>query len=391
MTTTAVSQNLLDSFVELHDQLASETVEREREIHGALLALVTGTHVFYYGPPGLAKSYLVDRLVLRVEGLNHQHLLLNNFTSLNEMFGALDIQALKSGHNVRKTELHLPWAHTAFYDEIWKCNDSALNALLAALNERRYAQDGQWLPMPLSTMFCASNELPANESLTAIYDRIPQRYELSSIQEPGNFITMLQTNVEDEVDPVLSWDEISRAIKEVKAIGFDPKVHDLMAEIRRDLFKKEIQPSDRRFKQSLRILQGEAWLDGCDVVAPEHLGVLVNVLWDQPTQQHEVQTVVLEHANPLEKELLTILSDIGQVNNTVQKALSATDDDEKQAIGMEAHQKIVKLAQELQKLKKQASQSRRQQGHFTKANDALHTISEILLDDVFQANDKAAS
>jgi MoxR-like ATPase len=383
-----VTQPLVDKFLKLHDSLNGILVEREQEVHGVCLALATRT-LFFLGKPGVAKSLTIDMLNGLIDGVKHQHLLLNNFTGPNETFGPLDLAALRAGKNIRKTDLYLPWAQTAFFDEIWKANDAILNSLLAALNERKYSEDGQWMDIPLSTMFCASNELPANESLNAIYDRIPQRYVTNSIQEPASFIKMLATDIPDprSLTPVITWAEVEQAQNEVKAVTFDPKVFDILHDIRRELAtKKGIEPSDRRFKQSLRILQGEAWLDGSDVVNPEHVGILVNVLWDRVEQQADVHKIVLDKANPNEKAVMDLLGEIAKIGDLIGKAIESADADEKQQLGLECHPKLSKASKELERLTAAAGSSRRQLALTAKAKEQLHTHSSDLISKVFSAD-----
>ena len=64
-----------------------------------------------------------------------------------------------------------------FLDEIFKCNDGVLNALLTALNERKYTNEGRTYPIPTISFFAASNEIPnfndpEEKILAALYDRL---------------------------------------------------------------------------------------------------------------------------------------------------------------------------------------------------------------------------
>ena len=54
----------------------------------------------------------------------------------------------------------IPEADIVFLDEIFKCNDGVLNALLTALNERKYTNEGRTYPIPTISFFAASNEIP---------------------------------------------------------------------------------------------------------------------------------------------------------------------------------------------------------------------------------------
>ena len=50
-------------------------------------------------------------------------------------------------------------------------NSAILNALLTLLNERKFTSGGQILRSPLISVFAASNEVPGDETLNAIFDR----------------------------------------------------------------------------------------------------------------------------------------------------------------------------------------------------------------------------
>src|SRR5262245_45403188 len=65
----------------------------------------------------------------------------------------------------------LPEAEIVFLDEVFKSNSAILNALLTLLNERRYTSGGQVIRCPLVSVFAASNEVPSDETLSAVFDR----------------------------------------------------------------------------------------------------------------------------------------------------------------------------------------------------------------------------
>jgi MoxR-like ATPase len=309
---------------------------------------------------------------------------MSNFTTPEDVFGPLDIPGLENGRYRRLTDGYLPWSDVAFLDEFWRGPDSMLNAFLSIFNERTYRNDGQFSSVPLSSAFIASNDLPANESLNAIADRIPLWLYVTPIIEPANFQRMLNLELSSEIEPVISWAEVEAVKAEVQTLPISPAVVDILTEIWRDLKKANIEPSDRRFRQALNILRAEAWLDGSDSVEAEHVAILTNAFWSQVEQIPDVERIVLDKANPLEKATRELLAEIDKIGDIIQRALAATDADERQNLGMEAHPKVKKASAELEKLVKEAGNSRRQQALTTRCKEKLHTHSKTLIVDIFE-------
>ena len=125
------------------------------------------------GPPGTAKSDLILKFVdaLSVERDLYFEYMLTRFTEPSEIFGPVDIEALKDGRYQRRTEGKLPTATVAFLDEVFKSNSAILNALLTIINERKFYQDGSPISVPLKVLFAATNVVPDHEELAALRDR----------------------------------------------------------------------------------------------------------------------------------------------------------------------------------------------------------------------------
>jgi uncharacterized protein with von Willebrand factor type A (vWA) domain len=126
-----------EKFATVRRELSAALIERDEEVDLALTALVAGEHVLLVGPPGSAKSLLLDS-VLAATGGRKFSILLTKFSVPEEVCGAVSLTALKEDRYVRVTAGKLPEADFAFLDEVFKASSAILNTLLKILNERVY-------------------------------------------------------------------------------------------------------------------------------------------------------------------------------------------------------------------------------------------------------------
>src|SRR5205823_11731282 len=130
-------------------ELSEALIEREQEIDLVLTGLVARENVLLVGPPGCAKSLLLDALTSWTNGRRFS-ILLNRFSTPEEVLGPISVTGLKSDVYRRVTAGKLPEADLAFLDEIFKASSAILNVLLKILNERTYeVGDGTGVRGPL--------------------------------------------------------------------------------------------------------------------------------------------------------------------------------------------------------------------------------------------------
>ena len=160
-------------------------VNRSVEIDLMTICAAAQEPLLFVGSPGTAKSDLVLKWVESV-GLGESdafEYMLTKFTEPSEILGPIDIDLLKQGRFVRRTKGKLPEAKVAFLDEIFKINSAILNLLLTIVNERKFYQDGEPLPVPLQVLFAATNDIPDQGELDALSDRFIIKVETKAVKD----------------------------------------------------------------------------------------------------------------------------------------------------------------------------------------------------------------
>lgn len=288
--------DLKNTILNIKQEFSGYFKERDAEINGSLLALLSGEHVLLLGPPGTAKTLLANKICETIEGGNFFHYLLTRFSTPEEVFGPLSLKALENDEFSRRVEGYLPTAHIALLDEIFKANSSILNSLLTVLNERKYHNGKEVLDVPLFSVFGASNELPEeDESLEALYDRFLFRYSVDYIQHEENLEALIFENTEDFLPSTkLSIEDLRDIRKKARDMRVDPEVRAIIRGLRRELKNSNIFVSDRRWKKIINVLRVASAVNGHTSVNRMTVVLLQHMLWDLPEQKETIRKLILD-------------------------------------------------------------------------------------------------
>lgn len=256
------------------------------------IALTAGENVFLHGPPGTAKSALVHELCRRLHGHSFDYLL-TRFTEPSELFGPFDIRKLRDGDLVTNTEGMLPEASLVFLDELLNANSAILNSLLMALNERIFRRGRETRPLPVVSFVGASNHLPEDDALRALFDRFLLRVRSDNVPDErlGEVLAAgweLQHRV--PAATTLSFDDIRMLHTLHARVSFGAARASLIDLIRR-IRTAGIVVSDRRAVKLQRVIAASALLCGRIEVRVTDLWVLKHI-WDTEEQQEPLRAIV---------------------------------------------------------------------------------------------------
>lgn len=381
---------LSENFKKLEASMNLPLLEREDEVHTALLALLTNSHHFQYGEPGVAKSMLVNILCSHISDLNGDSFqyLLTKYTTPDEISGIVDLKAFRDGTFRKITSRKLPEAKIAFLDETFNGSSAILNTILEILNERRFDRGDKIVDVPLISLFGASNSIPRDPELRALADRLHFWHHVKPIQDPSNRAKLLSMGETPEPTDVISLDEIAEAQAEVSEVDVDDTVVDTLLTVYEDLQDEGIHVTDRRFRHALKVIQAEAWLDGRDVSVRRDIRPLQFMFWQDPEKIQLVSSTVLNNISIVASEISEIKSGVAELMNN----LDAVQKDSKERLaivsaGSEAASKLSVAKDECKALRKKKGLDKDDKADIEKLGRYIQSSYEKIQKEVFNIDD----
>ena len=361
----------------IREELKQMFLERGDLIDGALCALLSSQHLLIIGPPGTAKSMLADEICRRIEGASYFQWLLTRFSTPEEIFGAVSLRALEQDDYRRVTSHKLPEAHIAFLDEIFKANSSILNAILTLINERLFHNGKEIVSVPLLTLFGASNELPEDDELMALYDRFLLRFVVNYIAEDFRFLRMLEAAAPAE-RTTINLAELREMQSQARALPIPDYIYRAIADIRRELKKQTIEASDRRYRQSLALLQAHAYLTSQQEVRENDLHFLEHVLWRDPAEQNQVRAAIRDLLLGYEEEVKELLYESREIRDSALRPWETSDDRARALI--EVHTKLKNILAKVEQIMEKARKLGRPLQRVGAVKDEIEGIQKQMLE-----------
>ena len=238
----------------------------------------------------------------------------------------------------------LPDAEVVFLDELFKASSAILNSLLGLLGERQVLIGAERLRCPLLSLFAASNEIPADDDLTALLDRFLLRvrtdnlpsFQFSLLVEKGLLFEKQKLSGIDHRPDLASPVGVQDILRLRQALAaglvfsddFLQKYQTLVGQIRGE----GVFLSDRRLIKLLKLMQVSALLSGRRQAEVPDLFVLKHT-WNS-VQQAELLTNLVDpvlreytprQASENTKELELLLEELARLQTALQRAGELSD------------------------------------------------------------------
>lgn len=287
--------DVLERLQRLEDVQNKHIYEREEVTRAITICLIVRGHLLLTGPPGVAKTTQIRLAAAHVEASRFFHTQLSPFSTVEDLFGPIDLQAYKEGERRRRSAGMLQEADVAVVDEIYNGNEAVLKSLLAPMNEGVYAEAGLFHPIPLRTLMGTTNLIPEaaerrEKGLEGFHDRWLFRFVVTDFKSDSNFSRMLWSPDIDfyryKPDPraVVTLPELEALRAEAEKVRLPVSVTNELVEVRRAMEAEGLYCSPRRWKQIRKALQASALINGRYDVDERDFPLLRHSLWSDVSQ-----------------------------------------------------------------------------------------------------------
>lgn len=366
-------------------------MEREDVTRAVSICLISRGHLLLLGPPGIAKTTQVRLAAAHVRDSRFFYTQLSPFSTIEDLFGPVDIQAYKEGIRRRVATGMLQEAHVAIIDEIYNGNEAVLKGLLAPMNEGVHAEQGQFHPIPLRTLMGTANELPSpqerrEKGLAGFHDRWLFRMVLRDLESDSHFIRMLWSPDVDfqsyRPDPAatVTTAELDHLAREASRVRVPVAIYEEMARLRQNLQAQGLYCSPRRWKQACKALQTGALLEGRTEVTEADLVLLRHILWNDPEEIPVVERLLEEYVTAPRDRAAVKFSRILEICGEFQERRRLTNDPgDVTKLALEARARLEERIREMKELRLRSTSKEDQaavEAYLQKAYEHLKTLDE---------------
>jgi MoxR-like ATPase len=311
---------LARSYAQRLDEIKQHFVSRDEVIDLLGIGALCREHVLVIGPPGTAKTQLLNRFAKALDTSPFTYLL-TRFTEPAEIFGPIDVDLFrsKSVYQINVTGM-LPEARIAFLDEVFQGSSAILNTMLTLINERTFHNGLTNMTTPLIMLVGSSNDMPDDPVLAAFSDRFLLRCTLGyvgddqlddvlhlgwsaeldlirSLPVNGNGKAPSLPSAEDQAFAAVSDSDLRQLQQAIARVDLSPVLQPY-GQIIQALRAEGVTMSDRRAVKAQKVFAASALLSGRGQAELSDLARLVN-LWADPRDELSLRRIVADHGVPV--------------------------------------------------------------------------------------------
>ncbi len=333
---------LRTKIVETQRALAGALVEREDEVLACLVAMVCDQAVFFYGPPGVAKTFVAELLLKAIEGATYYTALMPGVADPDDLFveGISVVKIDEGGGHIRtiieKTPGRAALVNGVLLDELFKVDDPrVLQALLDLTLSDGVRLEGRRLADQAHLVMGISNETPNSGSeFDALWARFVLRLSVKPLGADGRkrMIRIQEAAARNGgagvVRPAnpLTLQDIATLQQAAAQVDIGDDILDLIEETIDELFSQDadafrwLKQDDRRRGLMVKALKAHALIHGRTAVSKADLVILKWMMWNHPDQIEQVEEKVKPLAATPFSEALEEIDDLLAPNGKVWRA-----------------------------------------------------------------------
>lgn len=316
-----------DLLAQLRAELNEVFIDRTELINMMLATYIAGTNAFLGGPPGTGKTALAEEIAIAFGGRKFYYLM-SATTVLDELVGEIDLAAFQRGERLKRIlDNKLADCDLAILDEGFKANSECLNAILDIILYKRIYNGGAMQSCPLNSLFVLSNELPADDSLQAFWDRLTFRAWVEDIDRDGRQ-TLMRRRAErngPKVTVRFTPEQVAALQLEAANLTVSNTIIDAALDVVEKLKPEGIAISTRMSVIIVDVLRAWAIAVGDTAVTEEHLVALKFACWSSPKEIPTIEKVLDQVGGPVKIAVSSILhqakemtANLGAYNNDPQ-------------------------------------------------------------------------
>ncbi len=215
-----------------------------------------------------------------------------------KILGPIDIEALRRGVYKRVVKGRLPDSEIVFLDEVFKSSSAIRNVLLDIIMYRRVMIGGDYVKIPMLTLYTACNEVSRDAEDAGFYDRLTIRvfHEFVSM---NSWRQLIERGIEllkldsGGLKPIMTSGGVrilqEKAYEKALKASRDGGLINKYLEVLSELQSRGVVLTDRRKVKTLLVAAGLSVLFDEDRVTPDSLADAILVV--APSCREDVQVV----------------------------------------------------------------------------------------------------